>query len=442
MTAFTRTLAEAVGATDDSGSVTQTIAVSTGGVGVTDVGIRSHTVVLDGYGAVGVTDARTLTYDNTSIHRLYDSVGVTDDGVVSPTIAVSGGGVSVSDGYSGTDITEAVVDGTGVVDGQPVIGGAFGRTANPADATGVSDSISMIHNHVRSVADSSGVGDGIGITGTFQHIRSISEPVGSTDSQSFGRFVALTDSAGITNTGEVRPTWVASSGTIGVADWQQALENTPLAPSTYSVYLTDAVGVTNVGLVSPTNAVAGGGVGVSDGQSVTKNLPSAPQTVTIVDAVGVTNVGYVAPVRVYTGMGAIGVSDPGTDSGVNEAQQDYAYVGDSLFITGTSIPDPENPQPINRVFKFTPPTYAELIGGGRLFAFYNDKPTGTSVLVTGTTVETLVSPDQDQVSAADRAYIGGHEYYVGEQQAALLITAGYADLLTQVDSAPPGIEVF
>lgn len=61
-----------------------------------------------------------------------------------------------------------------------------------------------------------------------------------------------------------------------------------------------------------------------------------------------------------------------------------------------------------------------------------DIPRGQSLLVTGNTVTMIETPSQDDLAAADYYFLGGHEYTVTDQQAAVLTAAGYGDYLTPI----------
>lgn len=76
------------------------------------------------------------------------------------------------------------------------------------------------------------------------------------------------------------------------------------------------------------------------------------------------------------------------------------------------------------MYHFIPPSVKEApAGGGRLFFRYGLQR-GISVLVTDGVVTEVRSPTQDEVSAADAAYIGGHEYLISDADAAPLLAAG------------------
>lgn len=76
------------------------------------------------------------------------------------------------------------------------------------------------------------------------------------------------------------------------------------------------------------------------------------------------------------------------------------------------------------------------INGGTLTGPINptltDIPRGVSLLVTGTVVTENQTPSQDDLAAADYYFLGGHEYTVSDQQAQVLINAGYGSYLTQI----------
>ena len=55
-----------------------------------------------------------------------------------------------------------------------------------------------------------------------------------------------------------------------------------------------------------------------------------------------------------------------------------------------------------------------------------------TLLVTGTTVAENRTPSQDDLSAADVYYLGGHSYTLDDTAAQILINAGYSEYLTQL----------
>ena len=76
-----------------------------------------------------------------------------------------------------------------------------------------------------------------------------------------------------------------------------------------------------------------------------------------------------------------------------------------------------------------------IVGGtydGTIPVSLTDVPRGVSLLVSGSTVTENRTPSQDDLSASDYYFLGGHEYTVSDEQAAVLIAAGYADYLTPV----------
>jgi len=88
--------------------------------------------------------------------------------------------------------------------------------------------------------------------------------------------------------------------------------------------------------------------------------------------------------------------------------------------------------------QFTP--YSRLAGkpitggtfSGTINPFITDIPRGYSLLVTGTTVEEIQTPNQDDLAAASYYFLGGHEYVVSQAQATVLINAGYSAYLTVI----------
>ena len=84
--------------------------------------------------------------------------------------------------------------------------------------------------------------------------------------------------------------------------------------------------------------------------------------------------------------------------------------------------------------------YARLAGrrfnggtiDGAIAPSMTDVPRGQSLLVTGTTVVMTQTPSQDDLAAASYYFLGGHEYEISDEQAAVLSAAGYGDYVTPV----------
>ena len=57
---------------------------------------------------------------------------------------------------------------------------------------------------------------------------------------------------------------------------------------------------------------------------------------------------------------------------------------------------------------------------------------GQSLLVTGTSVVMTQTPSQDDLAACSYYFLGGHEYTISDEQAAVLTAAGYGSWLTAV----------
>lgn len=57
---------------------------------------------------------------------------------------------------------------------------------------------------------------------------------------------------------------------------------------------------------------------------------------------------------------------------------------------------------------------------------------GVSLLVTGNTVVENQTPSQDDLNVCDYYFLGGHEYTISDEQAAVLIAAGYEEYLTHI----------
>ena len=74
-----------------------------------------------------------------------------------------------------------------------------------------------------------------------------------------------------------------------------------------------------------------------------------------------------------------------------------------------------------------------LTGGtinGAIPISMTDVARGQSLLVTGTTVVMTQTPSQDDLAAASYYFLGGHEYVISNEQAAVLTAAGYSDYVT------------
>jgi hypothetical protein len=88
--------------------------------------------------------------------------------------------------------------------------------------------------------------------------------------------------------------------------------------------------------------------------------------------------------------------------------------------------------------EFTP--YSRLAGrrlaggtiDGDIAPSLTDIPRGQTLLVNGTNVTITLTPSQDDLAAASYYFLGGHEYVIGDQQAAVLTAAGYGSWLTPV----------
>jgi hypothetical protein len=76
-----------------------------------------------------------------------------------------------------------------------------------------------------------------------------------------------------------------------------------------------------------------------------------------------------------------------------------------------------------------------LVGGtydGTIPVSLTDVPRGVTLLINGTTVSENRTPSQDDLADADTYYLGGHAYTLTDQEAQVLINAGYSDYLTPV----------
>ena len=76
-----------------------------------------------------------------------------------------------------------------------------------------------------------------------------------------------------------------------------------------------------------------------------------------------------------------------------------------------------------------------IIGGtydGTIPVSLTDVPRGITLLINGTSVTENRTPSQDDLADADTYYLGGHAYTLTDEEAQVLIDAGYSDYLTPV----------
>lgn len=76
-----------------------------------------------------------------------------------------------------------------------------------------------------------------------------------------------------------------------------------------------------------------------------------------------------------------------------------------------------------------------LTGGtydGPIPVSITDVPRGVTLLINGTSVTENRTPSQDDLANADAYYLGGHAYTLTDEEAQILIDAGYSDYLTPV----------
>ena len=69
---------------------------------------------------------------------------------------------------------------------------------------------------------------------------------------------------------------------------------------------------------------------------------------------------------------------------------------------------------------------------GAIAPSLTDIPRGQTLIVNGTTVTATLTPSQDDLAAASYYFLGGHEYVISDEQAAVLIAAGYSDYVTPI----------
>ena len=88
--------------------------------------------------------------------------------------------------------------------------------------------------------------------------------------------------------------------------------------------------------------------------------------------------------------------------------------------------------------EFTP--YSRLAGrrlnggtsSGSIAPSLTDIPRGQTLIVNGTTVTITLTPSQDELAEASYYFLGGHEYVISDDQATVLINAGYSDYVTPI----------
>lgn len=76
-----------------------------------------------------------------------------------------------------------------------------------------------------------------------------------------------------------------------------------------------------------------------------------------------------------------------------------------------------------------------LVGGtytGNIPPYITDIARGVTLIVNGADVEATMYPYQNALADADYYFLGGHEYTVTDEQAAVLTAAGYGEYLTPV----------
>lgn len=75
---------------------------------------------------------------------------------------------------------------------------------------------------------------------------------------------------------------------------------------------------------------------------------------------------------------------------------------------------------------FMPPTATfGAYGNSPFHRWWNETPTGISLLKFGTSYKQYQTPTDDDVRAADIAYLGGREYVISDSEVAALTAAGY-----------------
>ena len=85
--------------------------------------------------------------------------------------------------------------------------------------------------------------------------------------------------------------------------------------------------------------------------------------------------------------------------------------------------------------KYTRLTQREIVGGtytGAINPYMTDVARGLTLIVSGSSVEATLYPYQDTLFDADFYILGGHTQEITDEQAAILIAAGYGDYVEPI----------
>jgi hypothetical protein len=77
----------------------------------------------------------------------------------------------------------------------------------------------------------------------------------------------------------------------------------------------------------------------------------------------------------------------------------------------------------------------QIVGGtytGPINPYITDIARGVTFIVNGSTVETTMYPYQNDLADADWYVLGGHQQEITDEQAAVLIAAGYGDYVEPI----------
>ncbi len=91
-------------------------------------------------------------------------------------------------------------------------------------------------------------------------------------------------------------------------------------------------------------------------------------------------------------------------------------------------------------YYFTPPTIREKSNLKHGLLSRVHLTVGISVLQFGSQFKQYRDPDPEDITAADRAFLGGRTYAVDNDTAVALGNAGYANYITLTDT-PPAVDV-
>lgn len=439
------------------------------GIGITDAAVAGPNILITD--DTGLIALEPTLGDSDFIYSVTvgpETVGLTDALFVER-------GLYYTEGYIGFADDEIIPVKTGPTNFSPLIEDNIGLI----DSGGYFDVADELDTEAIGVTDSIAV---------HQRVP-VSDSIGTTDSLIKNQTISLVDQA-TTDVDEVtvyKPTGItydisARTETVGITDIDQPTVSL-YTPATTSVTVEDSVGVVD----PPPDADWTGfsARGVNEKEGVTDAL-TASRAVALTDGIGVTDASLLPSHGITIPIDAVGLTDSVTLRRLHSLSDlvrithetpDVAHerrgyiqqpvndevdltdevsirlrravtVSDVLDVIDTvALRSPSMRLCVNdilgvredvdesgwtRTWRLSPPTIDEApIGGGRLFAFFK-MPRGISLLVTGETVTEKRFPSQDDLEACDTYYLGGHVAELTEDEAQVLIDAGYSANLEQV----------